>query len=233
MKHFSFRKFVRDHQRNLIILGASMAACSLLLKEVVREDLKELKDSVEGAKNAFVVRSDFIALGRLIVEVGTVVAKSNPQAPQAAGQAQNSDTPENLRDDVELRLVGAIEVLEGEAGDVEDLLEVLGGTEEDKSRLQSLKQNLSHFESELESAVKARRSGDSGPATSLQKLLDEKESDTFRWVGHILDEAQDLERTRARRYKIVKYATYGFLIIAAILAFLSRVFDIRVLKPSE
>ena len=118
MKHFSFRKFVRDHERTPIILGASFAACSLLLKEVVREDLRELKDSVEGAKNAFVVRSGFISLGRIIVEVGAIVAKSNPQAPQAAGHAQNSDTPENLRDDVELRLVGAVEVLEGEAGDV-------------------------------------------------------------------------------------------------------------------
>lgn len=55
-----------------------------------------------GAKNAFVVRSGFTGLGRLFVEVGAIVAKSNPQAPQAAGQAQNSDTPENLRDDVQL-----------------------------------------------------------------------------------------------------------------------------------
>ena len=35
MKHFSFRKFIRDHERTLIILGAPLAACSLLLKEVV------------------------------------------------------------------------------------------------------------------------------------------------------------------------------------------------------
>jgi hypothetical protein len=62
---------VKEHERKFVIAGALLAVVSLLLKEVVREDVKDIRDSLSGAKNMFLMRFYFLSLHREILGLGT------------------------------------------------------------------------------------------------------------------------------------------------------------------
>src|ERR1022692_4135025 len=52
------KRFVQGHHRLLVFIGASIALFTFVVKDEIRQELKDLMDSIDMAENIFMVRSD-------------------------------------------------------------------------------------------------------------------------------------------------------------------------------
>jgi hypothetical protein len=223
MSYGQLRSFVKTHERTFVIGAAVLAVCALLLKEVVREDLKDLKDSLSAAKVMFAINTGFVGLHR---DIGS----SHGLTPNH--WLDDSDT-EALKQE-EYRILSSIEVSEAELDNMRQLLEVMKPSPTDDVMLKAAKHAKSAIEEEVE---KAKQIVDSqkrlAKLREVEGFAEYENRRTFEFQEKMLSEAEEQERTRDKMYRVVTYITYELLVLAALTGLLGRILDVDRLAESS
>ena len=60
------KRFARRHDRLISFIGASVVLITFIVKDEIRQDLKDLVDSIDQAENVFMIRSDSRDLGEQV-----------------------------------------------------------------------------------------------------------------------------------------------------------------------
>jgi hypothetical protein len=221
MTYVHLRKFVKKHERKFVIVGAILAASSLLLREVVREDLRDLRDSLSGAKTIYIINTGFVSLYRQIAEPGGRLY----QAINPAGETAERE---------EYRIVSSVEAFEAEIDNMEHLIKAIDPSPEDKATMARMEQESDAIESEFE---KAARIEDNQKKVAALRQIEEKvqseEQGSFTWEGSILNEAEVQEDSRTKTYDSVTHVTYGLLIVGTILSLLGQIMNVKGLAGAE
>jgi hypothetical protein len=71
VKRFNLKRFLREHNRVLALIGAAIAFGTFVIKDGLRENLKDLVGSLENARSVFAIRNDMTAANQAL---GTVQA---------------------------------------------------------------------------------------------------------------------------------------------------------------
>ena len=212
-----FRKFVKTNERRFIIAGAVLAACSLLLKEVVREDLRDFRDSLSAAKTIFIINTGFISLHNQIgVSHGQTI---NHAVEPSHNEAESEE---------EYRIISSAEAFEAEIENMERLLEVMDPSLDDKDMMKGLKQTASAIEADFEQTEKmADEQKKLARLRETEKFSESWQQRSFGWQGKMLSEAEEQERSRDKTYHRVTYLTYVVLIVAAVMGLIGSILNIK------
>jgi len=224
-----FRKFVKKHERQFAVAGAVLAALSILVKEVVREDVRDYRDALSSAKSTFLMQSDFLDLHRELVGLAThAPGYGAPFLDTEIGS--NPDADSNL-EALQVRIIGFVEAFEAELDNVDALFRSMDVSAENKKKLESLYNDAGEIEKSIEAAAKMQpASAQLSQFREVQREAEKKEREAFVWVGQILTEADKQGHLRDTKYDRVKHITYGLLIFAALTGFLGTILNVKELK---
>jgi hypothetical protein len=112
VRAFSFRSFVQRHHRLLTFLGAVIVFITFIVKEGIRERLKNIGDSVSSAENVFIARSEASRLPTYLVHVNRRVGVVERMVMKLSNKETISSTTlptENEVEEVEIKRVALVQ----------------------------------------------------------------------------------------------------------------------------
>jgi hypothetical protein len=233
VKKLEFKKWVHKHERKLVIFAACVAVVTLLLKEIVREDLKDLKDSLSGANSTFVMRSNFAAIHSEVKDIAAHLYRMlNPKGDQ--GQKDQSAFFD-IEDETD-KTINHTDALKEEFDSMQDLLEAMDGTEEQYAQLEKFDGKVTDINNVLVQAIADYAIGVDKDPSRIRKIEDAEaglEIDALKWEGDVLHDAQEKEKSRDTQYQTVTNVTYWLLGAAAVIGLLGRILDIKLGSAEE
>jgi hypothetical protein len=72
-------RFLQGHRRLLLFVGASITLVTFVVKDEIRQDLKDLADSIDSAENVFMIRSDSRDIMEQIMWVQQLIKEQGPR----------------------------------------------------------------------------------------------------------------------------------------------------------
>jgi hypothetical protein len=207
------RRFVKKHERAFVIAGTLLAACSVLLKEVVREDIKDFRDSLGAAKTAFVISKGFLTIHE---QIGLSLRETSGTAADETKQS---------------RIITLIEAFEAEVDNMGKIFKVMEQNPDDEQMFKSTKKISKMIGDELGQIRQLQDSpAKTDKLTELEKFAGSWAQRTFNWQERILREAEEQESEREKTYKRVSYLLYAFVILGAITGLLGKILNVKALS---
>jgi len=220
MNYVGFRRFVKNHERGLVIAGSILAVVSLLAKEIVRDDVKDFRDALSAAKTMFIVNSGFVGIHQ---QIGALPGERSTPAFDPDVSAEEREQ--------EYRVVAAIESFEAQVDDMETLLEVMHPSDHDKLMLTETKNDEGTVEREIERVMRIEdKKARMAQLSKLEESATELEQKAFHWQGELLNEADAEQRSRNQTYELVNHLTFGLIVLGALLGLLGQIFNVKGLE---
>jgi hypothetical protein len=213
-----FVSWVRRYEHVFILLGAVIVFATYLVKDLLREDLKDLVDSIEIAKHSFKIRGDLVFASSEILTLEDQVADLKV--------AVNQGKPDHL-DDYSDEITGDLSILKEQLfaglyslGNTLDLLKQLPHQEEKVKSVNELRLSILRTMDEEEKFATAFNEG---KKPNSEKIADEARALRNKGCGFCvlcMDAANDAikqaEAIKAekehtyRTWRLLSYWLYGF-----------------------
>ncbi len=215
------KSFMRKHGRELSIFAGILSLATFMVKDLVRENLKDLSDSLAHAQSAFEIRNGFTQLYRVIVGFEEERSGIGNQLLRRDGGTGRPEV-----DDEAIKIVYHAEGLEAELDSVQTLLKAMGISDDDRAKVAKLNHDISKIEKDLEKAVSVAGGDPSKKNMDLLRELHAKaegsETEVFQWSNQVFEEATKQEEVREKRLKVVTYVMYFLLIVAAVFGVIGK-----------
>jgi hypothetical protein len=210
------RAFAQRNDRHIAIISGLLLLMTFIFKEIVRENVKESKDSLAGAENTFRIRSEFRLLHDEIKNVDTRLRASDGKphsslgaemTEQAAGLKEYGDAiDEDMENITDLALSMSFDKT-----DPQEFAAFLQGAEDvKKSEIPG-----TPFEAEI-AATKA--------AADKFRSFDE---DLMTGKNSLLEEVRAMEKKRERNYRIVTWMSYFLFLAASAIGLTGKLMNIK------
>lgn len=212
------RKFLRTHKQWLVFSGPLVLFATFITKDVLRDNYKDLSDSVGVAESVFLIRDDVQTL----------------KSDQALAQPDNVQDESVYGQQVALRIEGTDVVLSrisglfkrlphnrAEAGELQKLREE---QEEQASRSHVLAMERLRHTMDADTSWKTPAYLAVLDLATKNRILSLKTNDLGR---RVLEKAADVEESYEWRYKAFRNVSYFLYAIGWILLFLATVYGIK------
>jgi hypothetical protein len=221
----TLRAFVKRHDRWLVILGGFLLITTFVVKEIVRENMKELKDSLAGAEQTFRVRAEFGSLHRELQVINSRLgsAQTSPSEP-----VKIPDNDTRVREELE-KLKERTRRIEEYMGTIDDLVQKMVLDTDDRKDYDKLQaqerlvvdslQNIQNGTGVAEVKLPMIANG-LNDADKVEKQLSEVMVD-------VLPVARAEEESRERRYQYVSWVSYGLFLIGSVFSLIGRIVGIN------
>jgi hypothetical protein len=251
-KESRLKSFLLKHNRSLTFIGAFIVFTTFVVKEGIRENLKELKDSIGNAKNVFMIREDFYILHDRLkaIQLGMNVLSEGQRTASADGD-EGLSTRTVIERGVVLKTITDDQV--EMASLLDNLQELMGKVAVDAADLEGFRRRLDelmklHYDIMI-SLQKAHREflegaqkedggrGELGQIdVGLVRLL-EKDGELLFEVEPVVEKtlrsAVGEGEKKERFYKICTWASYLLYTIGWGLGLVGRVFSVKGLGSGE
>jgi hypothetical protein len=97
-----FRRFARRHDRLLSVAGAFIIFVTFLVREGYRDELKELVDSIDGARNVFLIRPDNRDIAEQVARLQESLGAKYPQYVMAPSNVLYRSFTESIMSSLDL-----------------------------------------------------------------------------------------------------------------------------------
>lgn len=211
------RRFARRHDRLISFIAASVVLITFIVKDEIRQDLKDLVDSIDQAENVFMIRSDSRDLGEQVEYLQQDLGDKGTKWRRLASSDRyyRSVTAEL---DSALHLLAKVphdEVFDREASDL--------STKLSKWMSNSLTRvaPLPEGPTVRDEAAEARTRKLKEKLSADAYLLD---TQTRGFGARVVDMARKVEVREERRYRVTKYVSYLVYLIGWVLGLFGTMF---------
>jgi predicted component of viral defense system (DUF524 family) len=218
------QRLFKVHSREIFIIGALVVFITFVVKDAVRENLKDLVDSINSAEDAYRNSTESARISKEVVDVELQVEEfkraSDPTGPVTltavvAGKDVAATTESLLRN-------------------LENLNEHLPTRKDLQPSLSEHKKNLASLVEQLQSIDSSLHGTGEAPTTLIQ--LRSIESAIWReyWLyilptgEKLLAQAESIKERRERNYKICTIVSYVLYVLGWTLAFVGHLAGLEV-----
>ena len=201
-------RWIRRHQRMLTFVGALIVFGTFIVKDALRDQLRELGDAIKSAEDVYLVRSDLNSVVRLLLDLRGRIDHLRGYSLQDAEEG----TQDAVGQMMELDSLDAAWLINSE-----QLLHKLPMQvqEEDHAELESLKTKRKNIEAQFGDVMSAGSGKPQKTAAELSKLANDILRDSFD-IGQrtsilsdkVLQRAREIEATTEHRYELATWASY-------------------------
>jgi hypothetical protein len=219
-----FRRFVRRHDRLLSIAGAFIIFVTFLVREGYRDELKQLVDSIDGARNVFLIRSDSRNIAEQIARLQASLGAKYPQYVMAPSNALSQSFAESILSSMDL----LAKVPHGEEFDKE--VSAFAWRREQWSR-----EYLRPIAPIPEGPIVHDKAKEAADAAIDKKLLMEAsalDTETFLFGGRVVDMARKVEAEKEQHYRTSKRIYFCLFAIGWGLAIIGKIVGVEELGAS-
>jgi chromosome segregation ATPase len=110
--------FLRQHQRVVTFIGASIVLATFILREVVRDHLKDLKDSLDQARNIYAIRAQLTTANKRVNHLQNHLDQQDALRFLKEKKEDKANTDQSLFDEMN---VTALSTIDQDIPEVEDL----------------------------------------------------------------------------------------------------------------
>jgi hypothetical protein len=236
--HKQTKRWFQKHQGLLLILGTLIIVTTFIVKNVFREQLKDVVDSINAAENLYLIRDSNLELHEEIDQVDANVSRSRIEILQALPSAKKNQTQKDawaadfdrnsqrllrvinetyLETDNLARLVMKAPPTPEHMAQFTELYKQWGTLRIDLLKGDQAELNLEDFDSKA--AYNRNLKGYAAVWILNQKL---------HLVGSmILDDAHEVKERKERLVRVFTPISYGLFILGAVLTFLSKLFGVE------
>lgn len=235
--------FFRRHARTLSFFGALIVFSTFIVREGIREHLKNLSDSINFAENIFLIRMDTnevpVFLAYENSRIGRLQDASMPQSKGMPGPALS-----DMRDDVDLMVANTART-NASRDNIVRAVEILGTDDEVRSTMDQIKNEVATINSRSDyvhsAAVTANNSGTSdkerikqiiGKANEVSGECTKLRHDTIDTLGRkIIDSAEARRQEYQHFYEQATWLSYCLYTLGWALALVGRLSGAEDLVP--
>lgn len=222
-----FRAFARSHNRLLTFVGALIVFFTFVIKEGLREHLKDLVDSIDSAQTFYTVRSDSQNLSAKLSDLQQHLADLEDEV-----SSRNNKSGDGSQDDPAIRtgaVKSALDALEVSLDNMSHLAGKLPEAPTYEKTIAALQQKIDQTYSTLEEDVSSQEGLDEfrqTPETEIEARA--------RLLSHQVDSAasallQDAGKEQARRehyFEVCTWISYGLYVIGWGVGLLGRILGV-------
>jgi hypothetical protein len=242
---------IRRHEGVVIIFGAFLLAGTFILKEIVGENLKDLKDSLDQAENSFRIRTEFLALREKMGVLGDQLTRLEAQNTKSNVVGVNTKGQGPLPDDgpqmpsglygVNL-LKDELRPVEEEMQNIDDLVEKTPLSGESARQLQECRDHLTDVREAVSKERDQLRTRDGKPlggmigsmlalasVSGVRAEISLLARSVNYLVPKVLEIAKQQEKKKEHDYSVVKWINFVCFLIGLSLAALGKWFDVGVI----
>ena len=197
------KRFVRKHDRLLSVFGALIIFLTFLAGEKFRDELKELVDSIDTARNVFLIRSDSRDIAEQVAHLQESLGKKQPQYALTPSNMLSRSFTESIMSSLDLlNKVPHGEEFDKEAADF--------AWRRDKWSKEFLRPIAPIPEGPIVHD-KVKEAADAAIDKKLWMEASVLDTETFLFGGKVVDMARKVEAEKERQYLISKHVSYYFL----------------------
>ena len=228
---FRMRDFVKRHDRQLAIFGGFLLLATFVVREIVRENLKELKDSLAAAENTFRIRDEFMLLHRQLKAVDERMGKSentstlpltitlDPSKRISEEQVKIAQLSEAIAEEMD-NIGDLVEKMQLNPDDAKDYVKLVADTDDVKDSYQKVMMRDGSMESKMLEMIKAEEKAQQLQHTLLTDV-------------RILEEAREQEHRREKEYRVVTYVSYALFLIGSALGLLGKIYGLKGMESAD
>jgi hypothetical protein len=224
--------YLRAHRKDiLVVFGALIVFIGFVVKDAVRDRLRDSVDSLEKAEMDYVNEGQHLAISSALDS-----AEHNKEAddlPKTSPAVRNRNDPV-FRFDVRTAKED-LGLLDSELNLTENLINVLkpselldykdsfdpGDLDDFRKQAKELRERWVNIRKSVDFENMAIDKADD-MASSLLVDLDELAGEVQNYSSDLLEEAQKIEAKRVRKYEIATYSSYGLFVVGWILALIGK-----------
>jgi hypothetical protein len=226
-----FSQFLARHNRVLILLGQLIVFTTFIVREGVRENLKDFVDSLDSAQGIFMLQRENSAVSTHLTEIYRAVSATytNVLSPPPGG------IPQLDLLSVELHFQDAsdsIQRLKDELGAAQRLLERVPHSKQEEEALTQFGVRYNEASKHLGEYVLP---GSATPMSDLQKSFNSAlaieheiwnvETELITFMESILRESLDVKAKDERYFEIATWSSYGLYTLGWGLALFGKLYD--------
>ena len=220
------KQYVRRNERLLVILGGFVVLTTFIVKDLVRENLKDLKDSLTETEHFVRIRAQFITVRKQLKAIDQRITVANP--PQPATEHAIELGRRLFEEDAKLQ--DYKESIMEEMENVEELAAQLSLTKQDLGDLAKIREKA---DTVIADPYLSKAGDPEYVVPEITRRADrarDVEEDLFENIRGVLETAGEQEAIRERRYRYVNIASYVLLSIGALMSLLGRICGIDGMK---
>jgi hypothetical protein len=250
----AFARFVRLHDRALVIIAIFVVIATFILKDIYRDDLRELRASISEAENMFRTREAFILMRKQLTDIQDRLANmpdqpvdggllepspgpprpgqtSLPQEVKAIStQTSPATSPQATFMDAIVRLRDECGAVEDEMDNISDMAKVLSINSSDDVDILDYKdttEKVKHSWSDILTDSKTSSTEKFKLVSSAMADVQNVEEELLAATPQLLDMAKIEEERKTHRYKIIEWASVICFLLGLGMGLLGRFYDIK------
>lgn len=206
-------RLVRRNHRALMLCGAVVIFATFMVKEALREQLKDLVDSLELARSVYLIRSDSALVSNQLMSVLNEV--DDLKLAVKSQNTENDDYSDEIAGDLEFVREQIIQV----DAAFENTLQLLERLPDQKTRIERVKKvqvdlyTLAKERTSLDSEIEAERTTNSYATYVMARNLRTKSYDFcvrgYTFGEDAITEAEAFKARKQERYHFYTLASYG------------------------
>jgi hypothetical protein len=221
-KESKLKTFVRQHDRSLVIIAGFIVVGTFILKEIVREDLKDLKASLSEAESTFRTRGEFILLRKQVKNL----AENVFSMPHKAGIAKEP-APTVMDEIVRLRDEG--EAVSEEMDNISDIVEKLSLNSEERKNYEERKGEAAKASHAWEEILKSEIVPEEKRKRAVKTLAEAQnvEEGLLNATPEVIEKAREQETRKELTYAIVTWSSFVLFLIGSVMGLIGRIYGIK------
>jgi hypothetical protein len=220
------KTFVRTHERLLTLLGASIVFFTFLTKDALRENLKDLTNSIEQTQNAFLERRDTKFLTDRINHVKKILNVVYFDKLRDKGETAELSAIADAQGEMDDRIFRSLTTLANARSIVEQLSSRNSQEETRRLLIRLARSTRSSCVTDTDEDVVYDMKGCTKKVASLRSRLES-------FVESILDDARLKRRQYGRASEVFGWISLFLYIVGWGLGFIGKVYGIETTAGSE
>jgi chromosome segregation ATPase len=229
--------WMKSHERTITIFGALILAGTFLIKDIIGEDMKDLKDSISQSESIFRTKMEFLAVrnkldfiqkdvSKVRDEIDSTKIKSSQQKPTRSAE-------ESFWNSSEFQYIQMRLPIDKEVENIEELAEFVPMAKEDRKTVADDKKALETLEAEAQKLDQKKHAPQDLEDSMMSIELRASEVEIqLRYISEsLLSLAKKTEHEKEAYYKACKWGTVMCFVIGLAIALVGKIYDFEVFEP--
>lgn len=229
-KSHRFVRWLRKHHRLLTFVGALIVFGTFVVKDALREQLKDLVDSIDSAQSTYVVRMDISRIELYVKSLNRYVRYGS----SSQGETKIAQT-ESLKRDID-DLVGMTQYLAAQVGNINRLAQKLGSAnkKEVTNSIESINKQHEDLRASVTDYVRLAENNDQSRLSEMSSKIDASwhtaetlVTSTPQFAFNLLTSAREVSKRQEERYRFYTWASYFLYALGWSLGLIGRLVGVE------